>query len=292
MFALIKRYRELIVVSALLLYPFASFMAKGRGVTREPNVIDRVVLAVTSPLQRGMGWAIDGVVSGWTGYVYLTGVKAENDLLKLENAELRARVQKLAEAELQNERLRELLAYTESNIGGEVTARVIGVNPDPRLLSVRINRGTDDGVVHGAAVITADGVVGQVIRATGGYADVLLLKDPSSRIAVRVQRTRARATAAGVRGDLPLSLENLLRTEDLQEGDVIVTAGTDGVFPPGVMVGKATNVEKTNQGMFQTAEVVPAVDITRLEEVLVLPPVDWKTSVGSAQAPTPQGAPQ
>lgn len=283
MFALIKRYRELIVVSALLLYPFITFMARGRN-PREPNFIDRAVIAVTSPIQRGLAWVIDGTGEGWGGYVALRGVREENEGLKAENAALREKVARLSEAELQNDRLRALLAYTEANLGVEITARVIGVNPDARLLSVRLDRGSDHGVKVGAAVITRDGVVGQVIRATGGYSDVMLLKDGSSRIAARVQRTRARGTAAGVAGDQNLVLENVLRTEDLKDGDLIVTAGTDGVFPPGLTVGTVTAVQKRATGMFQSAEVVAAVDITRLEEVLVLPLIDWQDTAARADA--------
>lgn len=280
MFALIKRYRELIVVSALLLYPFVAFLARGTS-ARSPNFIDRGVIAITSPLQRGLGWTIDSAIEGWKGYVALRGVRDQNTALAKENTELRERLQQLSEAEKENGRLRSLLAYTEANLGVEITARVIGVNPDSRLLSVRIDRGTNDGVQVGAAVITADGVVGQVIRAIGGYADVMLVKDPSSRLAARVQRSRARGTAAGVAGDENLVLENVLRVEDVKEGDLILTAGTDGVFPPGIAVGTVSQVQKKGTGMFQSAEVVPSVDVTRLEEVLVLPRVDLNQALSA-----------
>jgi len=162
---------------------------------------------------------------------------------------------------------------------------VIAINPVSHPFSLRIDRGSDQGVRPGMAVITADGVVGQVIRVTGGYADVMTVKDPNSRTSVRVQRSRARATAAGIGGDKNLLLENLLRTEEVQDGDLIVTAGTDGVFPPGLSVGRATGVARKTIGMFQTAEVVPAVDMTRVEEVLVLPQVDGGAPPASVQLP-------
>ncbi len=278
MLSLIKRYRELIVVSVLLLYPFGTFLARGRT-AREPNFVDRGIIALSAPIQGALGWAIDTVVAGWTGYVDLRGVKDHNERLLAENAGLRARVQVLAEVELENGRLRELLAYADERMGHEVVGRVIGVNPASNVYSVRINRGELDGVKEGAAVVTSDGVVGQVIRVTGHYADVMLMTDVNSRLAIRVHRSRARATASGTGGDLPLRVENLLRTEDLQDGDMIVTAGTDGVFPPGLVVGTATAVQKRNTGMFQTAEVLPAVDMTRLEEVMVLPVIELAPGV-------------
>jgi len=88
-------------------------------------------------------------------------------------------------------------------------------------------------------------------------------------VAVRVQRSRARGTAAGL-GKGPLRLENMLRTEDIQEGDLIITSGTDGVYPPGLVVGKVTRLEKKEHGMFLEGDLQPAVDTTRMEEVLVV----------------------
>jgi rod shape-determining protein MreC len=283
--ALLKRYREFLVVSALLLYPFATFLARGRG-ARDPNLVDRAVIALSAPVQRVIGWTIDGMTSGWASYVDLRGVKKENDRLRQENAELRSRVQALSEARLENERLRALLGYAHRATGEEVPARVIAINPVSHPFSLRIDRGSDHGLRTGMAVITADGVVGQVIRVTGGYADVMTVKDPNSRTSVRVQRSRARATAAGIGGDKNLLLENLLRTEEVQDGDLMVTAGTDGVFPPGLLVGRASGVARKTIGMFQTAEVVPAVDMTKVEEVLVLPLLDAGPAPAAAQVPS------
>jgi rod shape-determining protein MreC len=269
--SLFKRYRELIVVTGLLVYPFVGLLARGKG-AREPNVVDQVVIAVSSPIQRGLGAVVDGLGGGLTGYVALVGIREAHQALEVENARLRAQVQQLEEARLQNERLTRLLDFAQARPGQVIAARVIGVNPVATLLSVRLNRGSDEGVQRGMAVATSDGAVGQVIRVTGGWADVVLLTDPSSRIGVRVQRSRARGTAAGAGGDRPLVLENFLRTDDIEEGDALVTSGTDGVFPPGLMVGQATQINRM-QGMFQSAEIDPAVDTTRLEEVLVLPQV-------------------
>ncbi len=268
MLSLFKRYRRFIFVSVLLLYPLVAFLASGRR-GREPNFIDRAVIAMTAPLQSGLNWVIDGVVGTVNHYVDLRGVREENDALRLENMQLRAAVQLLGEARAENERLKQLLAYAEKVPGPKIPARVVGVNPVAKLLSVRISSGERQGVVQGMSVVTPDGIVGQVIRATGGYADVALVTDPQSRVGVRVQRSRARGTAAGT-GSGPLKLENMLRTEDVENGDLIITSGTDGVYPPGLVVGRVANLEKKEHGMFQAADILPAVDTTKLEEVLVV----------------------
>ena len=268
MLSLLKRYRSPLIVGILLLYPLLAFLLSGRK-GRDPNPIDRAVIAVSSPVQQALTTTIEGTVAAVRGYMDLRGVRQENDALRLENLQLRAAVQSLGESRAENERLRKLLSYAEAESGPEIPARVVGINPVAKLLSVRISSGEKDGVFRGMSVVTPDGIVGQVIRATGGYADVALVTDSQSRVAVRVQRSRARGTAAGT-GAGPLKLENMLRTEDVEEGDLIITAGTDGVYPPGVVVGRVTNLEKKEHGMFQGADIVPAVDTSKLEEVLVV----------------------
>jgi rod shape-determining protein MreC len=269
--ALLKRHRERLLVLALLAYPLFSLLGSGRRV-REPNLLDRGLLGVSAPIQRGLVAGIDGVASTWERYVSLRRVERDNLAMRQEIAALRQAVSGMQEARTENERLRRLLNYADVEAGPLVAARVVGINPDPNHLTVRIDRGESDGVVRNMPVVTADGVVGQVLRATNGSADVLLLADPNSRLGVRVQRTRARAGAAGTGDEHLLRLDYLARTEDLEEGDPVVTSGTDGVYPPGLMVGHASQVQRQGAGMFLGAMLLPAVDFSRLEEVLLLPP--------------------
>jgi rod shape-determining protein MreC len=133
-----------------------------------------------------------------------------------------------------------------------------------------IDRGADAGVARTMPVVIADGVVGRVHSVAGATADVLVLTDRNSSIAVRVERTRVRANVRGLGKPGAAKLDYALRTEDMIEGDLLVTSGTDGVFPPGLPVGKVTSLERNVHGLFQEAVVVPAVDVTRLEELLVV----------------------
>lgn len=269
MLRLLKRHRDLIVVSVLLLYPLSTFLARHPG-QREPNLLDRAVLALTAPVQRALLWTFDGARSLWKGYADLRGVRAENLELREQNRHLRSDSNELAEVRAENERLRRLLDYARARPDPQLTARVLGVNPAGTLLSIRVDRGESDGIRRGMAVVTPDGVVGIVQRVTGSFSDVVLITDPNSKIAVTVQRSRVRATATGKGENHSLQLENALRTEDLQEGDEMVTSGTDGVFPPGLRVGRITSLRRRNYGMVQSAEILPAVDMTKLEEVLVI----------------------
>jgi rod shape-determining protein MreC len=119
------------------------------------------------------------------------------------------------------------------------------------------------------AVVTPLGVVGQVVSATARTSKVLLLTDPNSGIDVLVQRTRSRGIVSGSL-DNGAVLKYVKRSEDIQEGDRLITSGMDGVFPKGLMVGTVIKVRKQHLGLFQYIEILPAVQSSRIEEVLVV----------------------
>jgi rod shape-determining protein MreC len=267
--SLLKRFREPIFVIALLAFPFVLFFARAKK-GRELNPVDRAVLTFTAPAEKLITWAAFSVVDGWQGYVALRSVRRENLDLRRERIKALAAQQQTAELRLENERLKRLLDYTDKQTPTRmVTAKVIAVGASPHSHSLRIARGSDDGVVKGAAVLSPDGVVGTVALITGGYSDVQLIVSPLSAVSAMSQRTRSRSTVKGTGDYDRCKLEYALRTADLQEGDVLITPG-GGYFPPGTPIGKVTNVAKKPAGMFLDAQVVPAVDFSRLDEVVVV----------------------
>jgi rod shape-determining protein MreC len=269
--ALLKRYRELILVAVLLLVPLGVFFAHAKKPS-ERSRLDRTVMWVTTPIERAVGWVVTGTMNGWRGYVGLrhareraVEISRENNFLKLERLEREAE-----RAEI--ERLRRLLSFAESApTRSYLGARIIGVQLAPSGLQIlTLDRGAKDGIARMMPVVTADGVVGRVHSVSDHAADVLVLTDRNSSIAVRVERTRARANVRGVGKPDACKLDYALRTEDIIEGDVLATAGTDGVFPRGLPVGRITQLRRSANGLFQDARVIPAVDVTRVEEVLVV----------------------
>jgi rod shape-determining protein MreC len=150
-------------------------------------------------------------------------------------------------------------------------ARVIGVRAEPSGLQlVTVDKGSDDGLSRGMPVITAEGVLGRVHSTNSGSADVLLAIDRNSSIAVRVARTRARANVRGLGQPGLARLDHAVRSEDVIEGDLLVTSGTDAVFPAGLPVGRVTRLQRAAHGLFLEGSVIPSVDPTRTEEVLVI----------------------
>lgn len=271
MLALVKRYRELLLIAALLVIPLFVFFAHAKRAS-EPSRFDRAVLAITSPIEKGIAWGISGVLRGWYGYVNLLHVRERSHDLLQELNRVRMENEELLQVRAENDRLRRLLSITESSPRRTfVGARVIGVRLDPKGLQVvTIDRGAADRIARMMPVVVAQGVVGRVHAVYPHSADVLLLIDRNSSIAARVERSRARANVRGF-GDPDLcKLDYALRSEDMIEGDSLVTSGTDGVFPRGIPVGTVTRVKRTGFGLYQDAKVVPGVAVTKLEEVLVI----------------------
>ena len=292
MVGLLKRYRELILVAVLLALPLGMYFAHAKHPS-ERSRLDRVILSVTGPIEKGVGWAVRGATNVWSGYVALRhsheralALERELNLLRLDQMELR-------NVRQENERLRQLLAFSREAPERRVLgARVIGVRLDPKGLQlVTIDRGANDGIARMMPVVVAQGVVGRVHAVSPSTADVLLLSDRNSSIAVRVDRSRARANVRGTGSPDTCRLEYALRSDDMLEGDLLVTSGTDGVFPRGLAVGKIAGLKRSGQGLYQRADVTPAVDMTKLEEVLVLSSFERQAEEAPQAAVAPQSAP-
>ncbi len=274
MLALLKRYRELILVAVLLFVPLGVFFAHAKRPS-ERSRIDRAIVWVAAPIEKTIGWVVSGALDGWSGYVALRGSHQRAAELSRRVRTLELERQQLLNERAELERLRELLAFQEASPERRyLGARVIGVRLGTAGLQLlTIDRGSEDGVARAMPVVVAEGVVGRIHAVQGHAADVLVLTDRNSSIGVRVDRTRARANVRGLGKPDAAELAFALRTEDMIEGDALVTSGTDGVFPRGLPVGKVTQLKRSGRGLFQDARVVPAVDVTRLEEVLVV--TDW-----------------
>jgi rod shape-determining protein MreC len=270
-FALLRRFRELILIAVLLIVPLGVFFAHAKK-PGDRTRLDRAILWLTTPIERAIGWTATGVIRGWDGYFALRHAKERAVDLSRKVELLELEQQQLLADRAEAVRLRALLEFAKrSPARTYVGGRVVGVRLAPSGFQIlTIDRGAEDGIQRMMPVVVADGVVGRIQAVTGHSADVLVLTDRNSSVAVRVDRTRARANVRGLGKPDACKLDYALRTEDMVEGDLLVTSGTDGVFPRGLPVGKVTRLERNKHGLFQEALVVPSVDVTRVEEVLVV----------------------
>ncbi|MBT0653998.1 rod shape-determining protein MreC [Geomobilimonas luticola] len=268
MWELLKKYRIHLVTGGIVLlaFLFYSLNLKNR---EHANLFERFVLNATAPLHGGIAAVNRAVVGVWNDYVALVDVRRENKELRESVKILNGRLLESREALLANERMKKLLDLKNSLPVPALTASVIGEDGAPWFQTLTINRGEADGLQEGMPVVAAEGVVGQVVKVAGNSSRVLLLTDNASSMAGMIQRSRARGVVKG-KGSGRCSLEFTLREEDVKVGDTIITSGVGGVFPKGLAVGEVAMVKKGEYGIFQTIEVRPAVNITRLEEVIVL----------------------
>jgi rod shape-determining protein MreC len=233
------------------------------------NAFERAFLNITAPVG-GLVYRVNDFFAGiWNDYIFLVGVRQENERLREMIKKLNARVIQNGEAVLSNERLQQLLDLRNALHMPSIAARVIGEDVTPWFRTVIIDRGSVDGVREGMPVIASAGIVGRVVRVASTSSRLLLLTDNASGIAATVQRSRARGVVKGKSGQL-CSLEFSQRGEDVKVGDVVVSSGIGGVFPKALPIGEVTMVKKGEYGIFQTVEVRPFVSMSRLEEVLVL----------------------
>jgi rod shape-determining protein MreC len=224
--------------------------------------------AVASPVQRVASAITRPVVGFFDGLTNLTQLRSENDRLQ---EELTALQQQVDETEQLRARLRELedIAGLEAPEGlDDVTARVFAVGPSDFDLIRRIDRGTEDGVVEGMAVIDESGLIGRIVQPVNARnATVRLIQDPLSRVGVIALATGEVGWVTG-QGDGPLLLEMSRASEELQAGDLLVTGG--GRYPPNLPVGVVVEDARAEVGFTLRTTVEPRVDFARVDFVKVL----------------------
>lgn len=267
MLELLRKYRTPLLAAVLALATMLLYSSQLRH-REQPSLFHKVVLQLTAPLQKLLDGTIEKGVDAWDHYLWLVGTEERNAELEAENQQLKSDLIRLEEVRLANQRLRELLDFREAIKLPALPAQVIAEDASSWFRTVVIDKGSEDGLREGLPVVVAAGVVGRTLEVSSYQSRVLLITDASSAVAVLVQSTRSRGVCRG-EGDI-LSLDYLLRREDIREGDQVITSGTGGIYPKGLPVGRVVEVRRGDFGLFQAVRVEPAVDFSRLEEVLVL----------------------
>ena len=231
------------------------------------SLFSRVQSAFTSATS-----GVRGFVTRWHNYDVL---EQEYNELSLKYQEASLQLNAAQEAMQENDRLKNSLdAKSRYESLDPIYARVIARAPGQWFETFSINRGKNDGVSAGMAVVNGDGLVGRVYEAGNNYAKVICIIDTRSAVACMVQSTRdngimrGEITQSAVRAEcyvyyLP-SLNNVV------PGDTVITSGTDSLFPKGLHIGTVTAVSMDAGSEGSYAVVAPSVDFQHLEEVFVL----------------------
>ncbi len=275
-----RKARELVLCVLLLTLPVI-FLYSNIKKPSEINSFDRVILKISAPIQQASVAVFRRVLAVWQDYLYLVKLRAENKKIRSENKILRANNRILTAWAARGRKLERMLNFKKDSPAEMLAAKVIGrsVSPYFRVVRIRIDRG-DKEVAPGMPVVVPEGVVGRIHRVFGEYSDVLLSVDPSSRIDVVDSRTGSRGILKGS-GDqkgYTARIDYLLRQDEVQVGDQVVTSGMGDLFPKDLPVGTIVKVLKKSYGLYQEVVVKPAVDFSRITKVMVVisppPPPD------------------
>lgn len=195
---------------------------------------------------------------------------AENERLKVDRLRLRARLEKMAELEAENRRLRTLLHSSVKTGEKVLVAELLSVDMNPFSRRIVLNKGRRDGVFLGQSLVDSQGVMGQVVSVGPFSSTALLITDPGHALPVQVHRTGLRAVATGSGASDSVMLSHIPNSADLRVGDLLVTSGLGGRFPHGYPVGRVTRVQRDSGQPFADVEVEPSARLERNREVLLL----------------------
>jgi len=200
----------------------------------------------------------------------LISLQQSNAVLEAEIARLQTQIIELQQLTTEVQIYTALLDLARSHPEYQyLAARVIALDPSPFLHYVIIDKGSDHGLRRGMPIVTSQGLVGRVSAVLAGAARVQLITDPASSVNVRLQPSEVDATLQGsLTGDL--SLELIPQDVEVLPGNLILTSGLGGNYPPSILIGQVSSVRQRATDLFQSASVQPAVDFSRASIILVI----------------------
>jgi len=268
--SVLGRYKNLIVLVCVL---FAQVLGLAVQVKRTTDTESSRLIRIwavdsVTPFEKVLNWMHNSSWNIWHNYFYLRGVRAENRGLKAEIERLRLEQIRLNEDAAQARRLQALFAFKEQFISQTKPAQVIGSSGSEQSRAIYIDKGESDGLKPDMAVITADGIVGKVLKVFHSTSQVLLIDDQSSGVGGILEKSRLQGIVRGTRSG-EVVLEHIMSDNPVQPGEVVRTSGGDRIFPKGLPVGTVSQVGN-GPDLFLTIRVRPAANLSKLEEVLVV----------------------
>lgn len=252
----------LISVSVLVIH----FRENETGVLHN---LQRFSVNLLAPLQAGSFSVARGFSDTWQSITEFSRLKAEDRALKKEVSDLRRDNINLKELDLENKRLRQEIGAPVRQQYVTVFATVIGKSVNTWQATVILDKGSRDGVRRQMAVAAGDGLVGQVMSTTANSCLVQLIMDQKSAVGVRLQNSRATGIIEG-EGQNELKLNYLAKEVKVVKGEIVLSSGLGGVYPPGLVVGTVSSLSKGSNGLFQDVTVSPTVDFWTIEEVFII----------------------
>jgi rod shape-determining protein MreC len=273
----LRQYKNALFLSAVLLAQAIALAVQVRSPvdSAQPDgpsvrLIRMWAMTAVTPVERVTHAIGYGAGHAWSDYIDLRHVRQQNKDLQQQLARVRIEEAAIAEDALEGRRLQAMLGFRESYVGSTVAAEVIGASGSEQSRVLTIDKGSRDGLRPDMAVITQDGVVGKLRDVFPATSQVLEINDQSSGAGVVLVSTRIRAILRGTLAG-QVQIGNLTADSRIKPGEQVLTSGGDQVYPRGLPVGVVESIAPDPDHQPYTAiRVHPAVDLDRVEEVLVI----------------------
>ncbi len=265
----LKKYRSVILAAIMVVISLVMLSYNLAHPVAETGLIRSAVLELTEAIERTVDVPVQTLNNTWKRYLFLVGLERENGRLLRQNALLTQQLIRHQEGYLEGLRLKALLDLKEQVPYEMIAASVTGRNRQAIRRTILINKGSAQGIKVGMPVVAARGVVGRIIETSRDASRVLLLIDESSNVDSIVQGSRSHGILQGSDQGRCV-LKYIPKMEVVRIGDAVISSGLCGVFPKSWLLGTVSRVTRGENGLFQKVEVIPSVDFSKLEEVLVL----------------------
>lgn len=264
--------RRILIVAGVALVLFLAMYSWNRRTRALDDLAANIGLEISGTVLGPMRTVQDKFGKFWERYFELVDVRGENLRLKEEIKTLESRLLAQGEDLAELKRLRELVQLPIDVRWRPLAARVLAgrIGPNAVLESIIISRGYINGARPGVPLVTNNGLVGCVLRASAHASTALLITDPGSRVAVFGQDSRASGILKGHGMGKPLEVDFVQRDVSLKNGEILVTSGLDNKYPKGLPVARVSNVAPSDYTQFMAVSAEPLVDLQHLEEVLLL----------------------
>lgn len=280
------RFQTRSVLVVVLALASVGLLAVGQTPWFEP--VRNVLLWPLSAIQRSVSTAWGNISRLLENNPDAAALQQRLAELEAENDRLNAEIVRLRQNENELRIVKGLLEYAGSQPDNKyLPANLVGRSTSPFLNFLILDKGSDDGIQRGMPVVTGDGLVGRVVEVTSSACKVLPVTDPESAVAARLLESREQGMVVGRLGG-GLEMQFITQQTRVQPGEVVVTSGLGGAYPPGIVIGTVAAVQQLTYEVQQRAEIVPAVDYNRLETVLIITnfqPADFSPFFQSTPAP-------
>lgn len=288
------KLRRILFTLLVILVVAVTVFFLGQRSDGQISIFENALGSLISPVQNGLHTATDKVKGFFSNLRSYSTLQQDYDALSFENQQLQLELASAEETAQENERLKVLLdAQDTYDSLDPIYAKVIARDAGSWFKTFSVNRGTSDGVSTGMAVVNGDGLIGRVYEVGLNYAKVITIIDTRSAVACLMQRTRDNGIMRGQISDSDSAAEcyvyYLPNVNSISPGDVVVTSGTDSLYPKGLKIGtvSALSLDAGSDGTY--AVVAPSVDFQRIEEVFILRTViesDKEDNLPTVEKPT------